>query len=186
MDINPPHKCRNLFFGGFCPFFPFFLPVFPLGSCCSSGWSLFPRSQTPPRTPAHPSWETVWCAPPAASSTPQCPPSPLLPSHYLPSVPATRQKQSKLKQPLTRRWHYYSLQQRKPFLTYFIYKIQRHSSLPDPHLFWLPVIPILSTNSIDTFLQAPGGLILLPIFLPLNKNTTKCLISRKKDNRLKV
>lgn len=174
-------------FSCFCSFFS---PFFPLESCCSSGWSLFLRSQTPPRTPARPSWETVWCAPPAASSSRQCPPSPLLPSRFLPSVPATRQKKPKLLPSLARLWNHHSLSEicLKPkktfFPTHFVNKIQRHSSLPDPHLFWLPVFPILSTDSINTFLQASGGLILLPILLPLHKNNLilVSLIPRKKEN----
>ena len=65
-----------------------FLPFSLLGSCYSSGWSPFPKSQIPPHTLGRPAWSTVWCAPPVVSNSPPCPPSRLLPFHYPPSVQA--------------------------------------------------------------------------------------------------
>lgn len=56
-------------------------------------------------------------------------------------------------------------------LTHPVYEVQSHSSLPDSHLFWFPVVSILGADTIHAFLQPSGGLIFLPVLLPLHKHT---------------
>lgn len=118
-------------------------PASPRGSYCSSGWSLFPKSRTPPHTPARPTWDTAWCAPPSASSSRLCLPSHLPPSHSLPSEPATQGET----QCLSLLFQLNLRQQLRRF-THLVNKIQCNGPLPDPHLFWLPVVSVLSTNPI--------------------------------------
>lgn len=56
---------------------------------------------------------------------------------------------------------------------YLVNKVERYGSLPDPHLFGLPVLPVLGPDAVHALLQPPGGLVLLPILLALNRPSDK-------------
>jgi len=46
-------------------------------------------------------------------------------------------------------------------------KVERHSPLPDPHLLGLPVLAVLGSDAVHTFLQLTSSFILLPVLLSL-------------------
>lgn len=52
-------------------------------------------------------------------------------------------------------------------------EVQGNSSLPDFHLFGLPVFSILVPDLVHTLLQPPSGLVFLPVFLTLQRPNPK-------------
>ena len=141
------------------------LPSSPQGPCCSSGWSLYPGSRTPPQTPARPSRGTGWCAPHAASSSPPCLPSPPPPSRYPLSEPAG-QRQTAGRQ-YSRQDHIpsvggrYSQSNSSPALgssfhhdsgLHLVNEVEGYGPLADPHLLGFPVLVVLAPDAVNALL----------------------------------
>ena len=61
---------------------------------------------------------------------------------------------------------------------HLIDEVQGYSSLPDFHLFGLPVFPILVPDLVHTLLQPPSSLIFLPVFLTLQRPRPKGVLLR--------
>lgn len=67
--------------------------------------------------------------------------------------------------------------------SHLINEVQCYSSLPNFHLFGLPVFPILISDLVHTLLQSPSSLILLPVFLTLPSGETLNIQSSQPKNR---
>lgn len=57
--------------------------------------------------------------------------------------------------------------------SHLVDEVQGNSSLPDFHLFGLPVFSILVPDLVHTLLQPPSGLVFLPVFLTLQRPNPK-------------
>lgn len=171
-------------------------PASPQRLCCSSGWSPYPGSRTPPRSPCHPSSQWVSGAPRGGNSSLRCLLYPHL-SHCLLLVPAVtkslgyfngylisskfwlnilseadlqKYKHLKMRLHLSRvdiNATLFITVSHQWIVLYLINEIESHSSLSDSHLFGLPVVPVVGTDLVYALVQVTGCLVLLPIFFSL-------------------